>query len=175
MIEVPVPENAPTRSRQSRPGFVRVAAIQSRPYPGSPRIRLRMNRHRCTKDSITTDGPIGGWLYGGCMKIGQEWLNPRTTSRQMPVSNDENALERVKGIEPSYSAWKTAFDEIMATAVKRQHEPQRIVGHLLNAEINEKQAPLNQVPANHRQAAVDQRRRGLPKFDWLADQPDAGQ
>src|ERR1700737_4332009 len=34
----------------------------------------------------------------------------------------------------------TAFDEIMATAVKRQHEPQRIVGDLLNAEINEKQA-----------------------------------
>lgn len=31
---------------------------------------------------------------------------------------------------------KAAFDEIMATAVKRQHEPQRIVG----AEINEKQA-----------------------------------
>jgi len=34
---------------------------------------------------------------------------------------------------------KAAFDEIMATAV-RQHEPQRIVGDLLNAEINEKQA-----------------------------------
>jgi len=27
----------------------------------------------------------------------------------------------------------------MATAVKRQHEPQRIVGDLLSAEINEKQ------------------------------------
>jgi hypothetical protein len=35
---------------------------------------------------------------------------------------------------------KAAFDEIMATAVKRQHESQRIVGDLLNAEINEKQA-----------------------------------
>ena len=35
---------------------------------------------------------------------------------------------------------KAAFDEIMATAVKRQHEPQRIVGDLLKAEINEKQA-----------------------------------
>ena len=35
---------------------------------------------------------------------------------------------------------KAAFDEIIATAVKRQHEPQRIVGDLLNAEINEKQA-----------------------------------
>jgi hypothetical protein len=36
---------------------------------------------------------------------------------------------------------KAAFDEIMATAVKRQHEPQRIVGDLLTAEVNEKQAP----------------------------------
>src|SRR6201981_2545647 len=35
---------------------------------------------------------------------------------------------------------KSAFDEIMATAVKRQHEPQRIIGDLLTAEINEKQA-----------------------------------
>jgi DNA replication protein DnaC len=35
---------------------------------------------------------------------------------------------------------KAAFDEIMATAIKRQHEPQRIVGDLLKAEINEKQA-----------------------------------
>ena len=31
---------------------------------------------------------------------------------------------------------KAAFDEIMATAVKRQHEPQRIVGDLLTAEIS---------------------------------------
>ena len=34
---------------------------------------------------------------------------------------------------------KAAFDEIMATAIKRQHEPQRIIGDLLSAEINEKQ------------------------------------
>jgi len=35
---------------------------------------------------------------------------------------------------------KAAFDEVMTTAVKRQHEPQRIIGDLLTAEINEKQA-----------------------------------
>jgi len=35
---------------------------------------------------------------------------------------------------------KAAFDEIIATAVKRQHEPQRVVGDLLAAEIAEKQA-----------------------------------
>jgi DNA replication protein DnaC len=35
---------------------------------------------------------------------------------------------------------KAAFDEIITTAVKRQHEPQRVVGDLLSAEITEKQA-----------------------------------
>ena len=35
---------------------------------------------------------------------------------------------------------KAAFDEIITTAVKRQHEPQRVVGDLLTAEIAEKQA-----------------------------------
>ena len=33
---------------------------------------------------------------------------------------------------------KAAYDEILATAVKRQHEPQQIIGDLLNAEITEK-------------------------------------
>ena len=35
---------------------------------------------------------------------------------------------------------KAAYDEIIASAVKRQHEPQRVVGDLLAAEIAEKQA-----------------------------------
>ena len=35
---------------------------------------------------------------------------------------------------------KAAFDEIISTAVKRQHEPSRVVGDLLQAEISEKQA-----------------------------------
>ncbi len=35
---------------------------------------------------------------------------------------------------------KAAYDEILTTAVKRQHEPQRIIGDLLAAEISEKQA-----------------------------------
>ena len=35
---------------------------------------------------------------------------------------------------------KAAYDEIIATAVKRQHEPQQIIGDLLHAEISEKQA-----------------------------------
>ena len=35
---------------------------------------------------------------------------------------------------------KASYDEIITTAVKRQHEPQQIIGDLLNAEISEKQA-----------------------------------
>jgi DNA replication protein DnaC len=35
---------------------------------------------------------------------------------------------------------RAAYDEIVATAVKRQHEPQRVVGDLLAAELSEKQA-----------------------------------
>jgi len=35
---------------------------------------------------------------------------------------------------------KATYDEVMATAIKRQHEPQRIIADLLKAEINDKQA-----------------------------------
>jgi DNA replication protein DnaC len=35
---------------------------------------------------------------------------------------------------------KAAYDEIVATAVKRQHEPQKAVGDLITAELSEKQA-----------------------------------
>ncbi len=35
---------------------------------------------------------------------------------------------------------RAAYDEVMATAIKRQYEPARIIGELLAAEIAEKQA-----------------------------------
>jgi len=35
---------------------------------------------------------------------------------------------------------RSAYDDVMATAIKRQHEPPRIVGDLLSAESSEKQA-----------------------------------
>ena len=35
---------------------------------------------------------------------------------------------------------KSAYDEMLAMALKRKHEPQRFVGDLLKAEISEKQA-----------------------------------
>src|SRR5258708_19144786 len=35
---------------------------------------------------------------------------------------------------------RAAYDEVMASSIKRRHEPPRIVGDLLSAEIAEKQA-----------------------------------
>ncbi|TWA92066.1 hypothetical protein FBZ96_11272 [Bradyrhizobium stylosanthis] len=69
---------------------------------------------------------------------------------------------------------KAAFDEIMATAVKRQHELQRIVGDLLTAEINEKQArPIKyQLTIAKLPLAKD---IADFQFDWHADQSDAPQ
>lgn len=36
---------------------------------------------------------------------------------------------------------RSAYDELLAAALKRQHEPQRFAGDLLRAKISEKQAP----------------------------------
>jgi DNA replication protein DnaC len=44
--------------------------------------------------------------------------------------------------ELKLNGMKATFDEIIATAIKRQHEPQRIVGDLLSAGISVKQARL---------------------------------
>ncbi|MBN9064150.1 MAG: ATP-binding protein, partial [Rhizobiales bacterium] len=35
---------------------------------------------------------------------------------------------------------RASYDEIMATSIKREHEPPRIVGDLRKAEVNEKEA-----------------------------------
>jgi DNA replication protein DnaC len=43
-------------------------------------------------------------------------------------------------VELKLYGMKAAYDEILGTAIKRQHEPQRLVGDLLRAEISEKQA-----------------------------------
>ena len=56
---------------------------------------------------------------------------------------------------------KAAYDEIIGTAVKRQHEPTRIVGDLLTAEISREAGALDPLPDHHRQAAAGQGRRRL--------------
>ena len=56
---------------------------------------------------------------------------------------------------------RAAYDEVMASGIKRQHEPPRIVGDLLKAEIAEKQALSDQVSDDHRQTAAGQGPRRL--------------
>ena len=53
----------------------------------------------------------------------------------MPRSDILDAMGKLK-----LFGMKAAYDEILTTAIKRQHEPQRVVGDLLTAEISEKQA-----------------------------------
>jgi len=69
---------------------------------------------------------------------------------------------------------KAAFDEIMATAVKRQHEPQRIVGDLLTAEISEKQARSIKYQLTIAKLPLAKDIDDF-QFDGTADQPDARQ
>ena len=63
---------------------------------------------------------------------------PDTTAPGGPCEGAPQILETMSGLK--LFGMKAAYDEIIATAVKRQHEPQRIVGDLLTAEIAEKQA-----------------------------------
>ena len=71
---------------------------------------------------------------------------PRARRRLCPLRQpqENHLMERTQLFdlmgELKLFGMKAAFDEIMATAVKRQHEPQRIVGDLLDAEDGEKQA-----------------------------------
>lgn len=50
---------------------------------------------------------------------------------------------------------KAAYDEIMASGIKRQHEPPRIVGDLLAPEIAEKHARSISPGANDSRASCE--------------------
>src|SRR4029450_7287634 len=71
---------------------------------------------------------------------------PRSHRRLCPLRQPQEThlMERTELFdlmgELQLYGMKAAFDEIMGTAIKRQHEPQRIIGDLLTAEVNEKQA-----------------------------------
>ena len=67
---------------------------------------------------------------------------------------------------------RSAFDEIVTTAVKRQHEPQRLVRRPAQGRDRREARPIDQVPDDHRQAAARQGRRRL-HLRRHADQRDA--
>ena len=72
---------------------------------------------------------------------------------------------------------KGAYDETLATAIKRKHEPQRLVGDLLKAEISEKQArsiryqltiaklPLAKCPSGRFASHLNRLRRGVERLE----------
>ncbi len=66
---------------------------------------------------------------------------------------------------------KAAYDEIIKVAVKRTHEPQQIVGDLLQAEIRREAGALDPLPDDDRQAAPGQGHRRV-RLQWHADQRD---
>src|SRR6185312_7277872 len=71
---------------------------------------------------------------------------PRAGRRLRPIRSTQERLtmERTEVLDMMGSlklyGMKAAYDETLATALKRKHEPQRFVGDLLRAEISEKQA-----------------------------------
>ena len=71
---------------------------------------------------------------------------PRAGRRLRPLRHlkERLTMERTEVLdmmgELKLFGMKAAYDETLAAALKRQHEPQRFVGDLLRAEISEKQA-----------------------------------
>jgi IstB-like ATP binding protein len=73
---------------------------------------------------------------------------------------------------------RAAYDEALATALKRKHEPQRFVGDLLRAEISEKQArsikyqiTASKLPLAKRRAGGASRSSSTPGRDTFSDKP----
>jgi len=62
------------------------------------------------------------------------------TARHCPRTNGGQRLALATMGALKLFGMKAGYDEIVSTAVKRQHEPQRVVGELLSAELNEKRA-----------------------------------
>jgi hypothetical protein len=60
-------------------------------------------------------------------------------STQEPMSMERTEVLDMMGALKLFGM-RGAYDETLATAIKRKHEPQRLVGDLLKAEISEKQA-----------------------------------
>ena len=83
--------------------------------------------------------PAGDDPHAGCADVRQTPVADCARYDNLRRTMERTQLFDLMG-ELKLYGMKDVFDEIMATAVKRQHEPQRIVGDLLKAEISEKQA-----------------------------------
>ena len=83
----------------------------------------------------------GNHPYPGCADAaacaGRRLRSIRSTQERVIMERTE-VLDMMG--ELKLYGMRNAYDEALATAVKRKHEPQRFVGDLLKAEISEKQA-----------------------------------
>src|ERR1700733_4453322 len=98
------------------------------------------------RDHQHSRAPTRSWtccprLHPGCAEAptcaGRSLREIRPAQEGMTVERTE-VLEMMG--ELKLYGMKSAYDETLATALKRKHEPQQLVGDLLKAEISEKQA-----------------------------------
>ena len=92
----------------------RVSAIRGRRRQSAP-------RHRC-----------------GCVMRRSPTAPDTINSGARKLMERTEVLDMMSGLK--LYGMRSAYDETLATAIKRKHEPQRFVGDLLKAEISEKQA-----------------------------------
>src|SRR6266550_4528594 len=126
------PQRSADRRLARRRGCLRRGSLPRRPF------RRRRSQH---PGSPARSGATSQHPHTGCAGA-TSCTDRRLCPLRQPQEN--HLMERTQLFdlmgELKLYGMKAAYDEIMATAVKRQHEPQRIVGDLLNAEISEKQA-----------------------------------
>src|SRR5271167_3724738 len=96
-----------------------------------PLVRKRSPTAFILPMSSSTSSPAGDDPHAGCADA-----TPCAGRRLCPLRQpqENHLMERTQLFdlmgELKLYGMKDAFDEIMATAVKRQHEPQRIIGDL---------------------------------------------
>src|SRR4051794_7777265 len=108
---------------------------------GARRERLLVRRHPQHPGSPARSGADRHHPHPGCAAPGSRatgGLRPLRQPQESKLMQRTEILD-LMGTLKLYGM-RSAYDEVMATAIKRQHEPPRIVGDLLSAEINEKQA-----------------------------------
>ena len=118
-----------------------IAGGRSRLRPGDVRRRPLIRCDHQHSRPPTRSRPGGDHPHAGCVEApacaGRRLRQIRSTQERMSMERTE-VLDMMG--ELKLFGMKGAYDETLATAIKRKHEPQRLVGDLLKAEISEKQA-----------------------------------
>jgi DNA replication protein DnaC/transposase len=104
---------------------------------GRPLVRRDPQHPR----AATRPRPGGNHPYPGCADAAacaSRRLRPIRSTQERVIMERTEVLDMMG--ELKLYGMRNAYDEALATAVKRKHEPQHFVGDLLKAEISEKQA-----------------------------------